>query len=321
MEFNGIAFEPIIPIYIMAIFCVVLLVFKRRGVMPYIRQIICVILLFIINLRPMYPSDNITVMSSKMDLNVVFVVDDTISMLGDDQDGYNNRLERAKADMLYIMENLPGAKFCVIAFNNNTHVMTPFTDSIDYIRNAIDSIYPLSPTYATGTNISVCIDSVEDVLDDLTEDEESNRQVVLFFMSDGENTDGNRVGNFSDIGEYIAGGAVMGYGTDRGGHMTYYNQVFDEDEPVYDFGQNAAQLATTRLDEDNLRSVASDLDVPYIEMNHADSFDTILADIREMHETDPEEEVKQGYVDFYYVFVIPLAALVAYEFISLKRRG
>ena len=319
MEFNGIVFEPIIPIYIMAIFCVVLLVFKRRGVIPYIRQIICVILLFIINLRPMYPSDNITVMASKMDLNVVFVVDDTLSMLGDDQDGYNTRLERAKADIYYIMEQLPGAKFCVICFNNNTHVMTPFTDSIDYLRNAVDSIYPLSPTYATGTNISVCIDSVEDVLEDLTDDEENGREVVLFFMSDGENTDGNRLGNFSDIGEYLSGGAVMGYGTDRGGHMLYYSSIRDEEEEVYDF--SAGQSAVTRLDEDNLRDVATDLNVPYIEMNHADSFDTVLADIRDMHETDPEEEVKQGYVDFYYVFVAPLSVLIAYEFISLKRRG
>ena len=47
----------------------------------------------------------------------------------------------------------------------------------------------------------------------------------------------------------------------------------------------------------------------------------VLEGIREMHEAEPEDETRQGYVDVYYIFMIPLAILVAYEFVSLKRRG
>ena len=56
-------FEPIIPIWLMAIICVVLLVIKRKGIIPYIRQIIMVLLLFAINLRPMYVSNEVKVMT------------------------------------------------------------------------------------------------------------------------------------------------------------------------------------------------------------------------------------------------------------------
>ena len=316
MSIGQILFNPIVPVPIMAVICVVLIVFKRRGVIPYIRQILAVLLLFVVNLRPMYPSDSITVKTSKMDLNVVIVVDDTISMLGNDQSGYDTRLDKAKEDIRYIIENLPGAKFSVIAFNNNVHVMTPFTDSIDYINNAIDSIYPLSPTYATGTNISDCIRTLTDVITEARGEDEST-EVVLFFLSDGENTDNNRVRPFTSLQDYLSGGAVMGYGTTRGGHMLYYNRIHDQYQRVMD----GAAEAVTKLDEDNLESIALDMDIPYINMSQDNVLDPVLERIRTMHETEPEDDTREGYVDIYYYFMAPLAALIAYEFISLKRRG
>lgn len=313
---SDITFNPIIPIPIMAVFCVVLIVFKRRGVIPYIRQILTVLLLFVINLRPMYPADNIRVEKQTMELNVIIVIDDTISMLGNDQNGYDTRLDRAKADVQYLLENLPGAKFSVICFNNNTHVLTPFTDNINYVQNAIDAIYPLSPTYATGTNISVCYDTLEDIADRAHDDEDAN--TVVFFMTDGENTDGVGLRSFDDIAEYIDGGAVMGYGTERGGHMQYYDDLRNTYSTV--LATNGSE-AVTKLDEDNLNALASDLGVQYLYMNNEGVLDTLIEGLTTDFLSDPEEEFRQGYVDIYYWFMIPLAALVTYEFISLKRRG
>ena len=312
-------FNPIVPIPVMAVFCAVLIIFKRRGIIPYIRQILTVLLLFIINLRPMYPADNILVQKQNMDLNVVFVVDDTISMIGDDQIGYETRLDRAKADMAYIMQNLPGAKISVVCFNNNTHVLTPFTDNVDYVQNAIDSIYPLSPTYATGTNISICYDTVEDILE-RTEDME-NTNTVLFFLTDGENTDGGEMASFGDLAEYICGGAVMGYGTTRGGHMNYYDSLDDEYEMLMDYSNYPNNQAVTKLDEENLQDLAIDLHVPYLYMNGDNVLEPVIDSLRESFAADPEPEYRQGYEDCYFIFVAPLVLLVSYEFISLKRRG
>ena len=317
--FGDFTYNPIVPIPIMAVFCAVLIIFKRRGVIPYIRQILTVLLLFVINLRPMYPSDNILIQKQQMELNVLFVVDDTISMIGDDQAGYATRLDRVKADIAYIMENLPGAKFSVVCFNNNTHVLTPYTDNIDYVQNAVDSIYPLSPTYATGTNISVCYDTVEDLLE-RTEDMEDNN-TVLFFMSDGENTDGGETSSFSDLSDYIAGGAVMGYGTERGGHMNYYDSLDDEYEMLMDYSNYPNNQAVTKLDEDNLRILSTQLHIPYLYMNDENVLEPVVDSLRTEFAEDPEPEYRQGYEDVYFYFVAPLVLLVSYEFISLKRRG
>ncbi len=288
--------------------------------MPYIRQILVVLLLFVINLRPMYPSDNIEITTTKMDLNIIIVIDDTISMLGDDQPGYDTRLDKVREDVSYIVQNLPGAKFSIVCFNNNVHVMTPFTDSVNYVMNAVDSIYPLSPSYANGTNLTDCVDTIEDLAED-AEEVYGNSQLVIFFLSDGENTEDGGRDSFADIADLFVGGAVMGYGTERGGHMLYEDHTRNLSYMVMDNRGSSSIEAVTKLDEDSLREVASDLDIPYLNMTDNSALESTLTQIREGNESASQDDVKQGYVDFYYVFVLPLALLTAYEFISLKRRG
>ena len=76
--------NPMIPIWLMAIFCVALLLFKRKGIVPYIRQIVVVLLLFVINLRIMVPDETKISDPPKVDAYVLFVIDDTIKAAIDD---------------------------------------------------------------------------------------------------------------------------------------------------------------------------------------------------------------------------------------------
>ena len=81
--------NPIIPIWVMAVISVVLLLLKRKGVAAYIRQIVIVALVFLINLRIAIPDGTVTKRNQTMEARVIFVVDNTISMLARDYDGDN----------------------------------------------------------------------------------------------------------------------------------------------------------------------------------------------------------------------------------------
>jgi len=315
---QDIMINPIIPIWAMAIICVALLCLKRRGVIPYIRQIVIVILLFLINLRPMIPDKNIKVTQDKFQCKVVFVVDDTISMLAEDYDGKNPRFNGAKADMAYIVDELEGAQFCVIDFNNNAQVLTPFTDNPEFVKAVIDSIYPLDYLYAFGTNLSVTKDVLEDVLEN-TEDDDM--PVYVFFISDGEITDDYALKSFDELAEYIDGGAVMGYGTKKGGVMHYYDSYYEEYKTLMDERDYPYEPAVSCIDEDNLETIADDLGIKYVHMDRQSRIDSTLNKIKNGTDIDTEENTKSGYTDIYYFFVIPLSILIAYEFISVKRRG
>ena len=120
-----IQYNPIIPIWLMVIICIGLLAIKRKGIVPYIRQVIIVLLLFVINLRPMVISNEVKVMRQKLNCYCIIVIDDTLSMMAEDYDDGATRMEGVKQDVAYITEQLNGAKFCIIDFNNDVTTFFP----------------------------------------------------------------------------------------------------------------------------------------------------------------------------------------------------
>ena len=134
--------DPIIPIWLMLILCVGMAFLKRRKRSAYIRQIAAIILIFLINLRIMVPSSNVETSVRKLDTYVLFVVDDTISMLAQDYAGDTERLTAVKKDCEHIVDEMDGAKFAVITFNNSANLISPYSDDSNFAKSVLDSIYP-----------------------------------------------------------------------------------------------------------------------------------------------------------------------------------
>ena len=312
-------FEPMIPIWVMALIAVTLLLFKRKGIAPYIRQILMVLLLFVINLRPMYKTDNVKVVKQDMHCYCIFVVDNTTSMIAEDYQGNQTRMSAVQTDIDYIMQKLGGASFCVIDFNNESHMAAPFTDDNVYINSVISSLAPPYLLYSQGTNISIVHDLLEETVSNAVDYD--NGEVYVFFLTDGENTDDNDLDSFSDLADMIDGGAVMGYGTENGGVMHWHDVLSDEIVEVQDKRHYPYTTALSKIDEDNLEALADDLDLPYVYMNETSKIDDVLDGIIAGYDSEQKEDMRAGYKDLYYYFCIPLAGLVCYEFFSVKRRA
>lgn len=310
--------NPIIPVWLMGILCVFLLFLKRKGTIHFIRQIIIVILLFVINLRIM--TGNSDVETVTVDTDVLFVVDNTISMLAEDYDGDKRRMDAVREDCRYIMEQLPGASFSVLSFGNSVRTLLPYTIDTNIVASALDSLNGQATLYATGTSLNIVADTL---LESLDNDRETYQ--LVFFISDGEITGDEKLKSFSKIQEYIDDGAVLGYGTKSGGKMkavaftgddeaeylTYYDENFDE------------KPALSKIDEDNLESIADDLGVSYVHMEKQSEIDDELKVIlNNMKNASPNEEVTStdGYADTYYIFVIPLLLLFIVDYIYYRRK-
>ena len=108
--------NPIIPIWLMAVICVVILFFRRKKA-AYIRQIVAVILLFVMNLRIMIPDMTVKKTDVEMNTRVLFVIDNTLSMIANDCDDNRQRMEAVKEDCEYITDELAGSKFAIITFD------------------------------------------------------------------------------------------------------------------------------------------------------------------------------------------------------------
>lgn len=312
--------KPIIPIILMVIICGILIFLARtKDKYSYIRRIIIIILLFIVNLRIMIVSSEVKVINNNLD--VLFVIDKTISMVAEDYNGNTTRLEAVKEDCKNIIEELGGAKFALITFSNDSQIVMPFTTDTNSISQYLDIIQVEDEFYAKGSSLNTPMEDMETLLKSSSEKEGRSR--IIFFISDGEITNDEKLKSYSDLKKYINNGAVMGYGTTDGGKMKvfdeYYNtEVYVEDKTSDDYPY---EDAVSKIDEDNLKEIAKDLGIDYVKMDKKTSLDKKIEQIQDNDLKNDHESLEESYIDIYYIFVIPMLILLTYELFSYKRKN
>lgn len=311
--------NPIIPVWIMGIICILLLFFKRKGLFHYIRQILIVVLLFVINLRIMVPGKDVTNLSNNVD--ILFVVDNTISMLAEDYNGDDRRIDAVKEDCKYIMEQFPGASFSVVTFGNSVERTVPYTVDYNMALQAIEVLNGQTEYYASGTSLNDVMSKLDDILKN-----ERDAYKIIFFISDGEVINSEELKSYSELEQYVDAGAVLGYGTKKGGAMRPLKYVGDEDKPeylyYYDDDYNEVK-AISKIDEGNLKQIASDFGIDYVHMTKQSEIHDEIKKLQSLigKQADYDEAGnKKGYVETYYFFAIPLLLLLICDYIYYKRK-
>ena len=315
--------NPIIPIWLMTILCIGMLLMKRRGVWNFIRQIMIVCLLFTINLRIMVFSHE--VQKKELNVDVLFVIDDTMSMLAEDFDGNNTRLDAVKESCQYIVDKMEGCRFSVISFGNYANRLVPYTDDISVVMSCINSLEGTTKYVAQGTSLNLPYQPMLETLEG-NYDEDGDRMQVVFFFSDGEITSKKeKLGSYADAGDYIGSGAVLGYGTEKGGKMLVHSYAGDLSTPFYMQTRDKSGKmidAISKIDEDNLESIADDLGVEYYHIEDAADMRDVVADVYvdiDVYATEGTTGT-EGYADTYYWFAIALVVLLVYDLIYYKRK-
>lgn len=312
--------NPIIPLWLMIIISVALLVVVITNKKRIIIRVLMIILLFLTNLRFMLPNGKIEKITNN--LNVLFVIDNSISMTAEDYGG-RTRLSALQEDCKYIISSLSGSSYALITFSNSSNIVMPFINDGDMIRNAIESIKTKNSLYAKGSSLFVPVEDMEFILDDNV-DTNKDTQTIVFYISDGEVTsDDFKSGKFQGLKKYIDNGAVLGYGTTSGGKMKADKYYSYKDSAGYMLDNTATgypkPLAISKIDEGNLKNIANELGVDYIHMTNKNQIDNKLSTIvSKAVKAEPIEE--ETYKDIYYIFTSILLVLLFFEFIYIRRR-
>jgi Ca-activated chloride channel homolog len=202
----------------------------------------------------------------RSDANVLFVVDTTGSMAAEDYNAGEPRLAGVRHDIAALADEFPGAHFSLVTFNSRTRVIVPWTTD----RGALDSATQLLrqewTLYAQGTRLDEPLPTMRDVLPRAGP---SRGYDVVFFLSDGEQTEQPAPQSFEPLGDIVAGGAVLGYGTTDGARMHVYIG-HDEDPEGYIADDETGADAVSRVDEANLARIADELGVNYVHRTEPD---------------------------------------------------
>lgn len=307
---------PIIPIWLMTIICSILIIITLKNNKKNINQILIILLLFIINLRIMIKTDYY--LAEEKNIEILFVIDNTISMNAEDYNGREKRLDGVKQDCKYIIENFTGAKFSIITFSNSAKILIPYTRDSNLAIESIEIIEPIQELYARGSSLNTPIETIESTLKRTTEKNTNNKR-ILFFISDGEITDDSKLESFEKLKKYVDDGAILGYGTTQGGNMLETNKYTNKTEYIMDYSGLNYGKAVSKIDEKNLQKIASDIGVNYIHMDSQDKITSTIKRINKMTASSTETVDKANYDDIYYIFVFPLLILITIELKKYRR--
>ena len=281
-----------------------------RKIFDIVRVAAVIVLIFIINLRPMTKDFNTDVETKNVD--VLFVVDTTISMWAQDYDGKDPRMEGVIDTASRIMDQLKGSSFALVRFDNRSRILAPFTQDKRSVKDAFDTIKAPDIWYASGTSLNTPYDDMQVLLD--SSNQKEDKTTIVFFISDGEITDDSALGSFTELAPLVDGGAVLGFGTESGGRMSdsYGGYVYDYEN----YGD-----AVSRIDEANLRSIAGDLKIDYVHVTSPERIDGIVRSIKASSTTSRGTGRAVLYNDTYYYYAAALLALLALEGYMLIRKG
>lgn len=267
-------FDPVAPWWLLGAVFVPLLVITVRMVAradgqrrhAWGRRTAMVAMVAVIAAAPGLDGGSAEARASSVD--VVFVVDVTTSMGAEDYPG-GIRLDGARADVAELAEHLAGARFSLVTFARDAVVELPFTTDATALSTAMSVVEPESYLYATGSSIDRPLETLKALLD-RAEESDPDRARVVFYLGDGEQTADSEPSSFAEIGEVVAGGAVLGYGTAEGGRMLQYDGFSEREDLDYVSDGNGGD-AVSVLDEEALGEIADQLGVTYLHRSGPDA--------------------------------------------------
>ena len=324
--------NPVLPIWLLVLMTAVLAAFgiwqwiaspRGKGLKRvWALRVLMALLLFTVAIRPTIPGEGQgpTVSGG---LEVYFVVDTTSSMAAEDygttyvnDEGvtrHQTRLDGVKADIASIAEELKGAEFSLVTFDAVAVQRVPLTSDVTALQSASNVLRQEITGYSQGSSIDAPLELLDTLLQEAV-DLNPDRDRVVFYLGDGEQTASSEPEAFDKLAGYIVEGAVLGYGTAEGGPMREYNGYDDGSVGTYlqDYSLSPVGDAISRIDEDRLNKVASELGVEYAHRTAGDPTSSLIAgiDVGELQRDDGEPDQS---IELYWIFAIPLGLLVLLE--------
>ncbi len=304
----------IIPLWLMIIISGFLIFFVIKFNQKNKFQLLLIALLFLINIRFHVLATNTLTVTNNLD--VLFVIDNSQSMNAMDYNGENPRLSAVKNDCKKIINELTGARFSLITFNNRAKIVVPFTRDEDILLESIDILNVIEKFYAQGSSLNSPIELMQKTLEDASKKE--NRLRIVFYISDGEITDKTYLASYKKIKDYVNDGAVLGYGTPKGGYMKTKDDYSGNETYVMDYSGSYGK-AISKIDENNLKTIAKDLNIDYLNMNNPKNIEAKLKKIKNNIFVNSTENNQKTFNDIYFIFACFLLIGLMFEFYNLRR--
>jgi Ca-activated chloride channel homolog len=254
-----------------------------------------------------------TELSKKRGVDVVVALDASKSMLA--RDVAPSRLDRAKLELLALLDELKGDRVGIVAFAGDAFVQCPLTSDYEAAKMFLRAIDP-NQMQQGGTDIGGALRLAKEVLDAADRGSSADRVVVL--LSDGEDLSGAAYEAAGQLGEMGVRIYTVGIGSEAGEPIPILDKFGDITGYKKDSDGNTL---LTRLDRAGLTKIAEASGGELFYRPGGVAMSEVVRRIDSLQKSELESRVTVQYDERFQFFAFPgLLAYLAALFLPSARR-
>lgn len=250
-------------------------------------------------------------LTKRRGIDVVVALDASKSMLA--RDIAPSRLERAKLELLTLLDELKGDRVAIVAFAGDAFIQCPLTSDYAAAKLFLRAIDPESMPQG-GTNIGSALLLTRQVLDGA---DRGSKDKVVVLISDGEDMGGELEEGLEAVKEAGARIFAVGIGSEQGEPIPLINKA---GEVVGYRKDDSGQTVMTRLDRAGLLRLAEATQGELFYQPKSVAMGEVVSRIDQLQKSELESRITVRYREAYQPFVAAGLGFLAFGMVVRASR-
>ncbi|MFR0569326.1 VWA domain-containing protein [Bifidobacterium apri] len=259
--------------------------------------------------------------------DIVIAIDTTSSMAVKDATYGSattiSRLDAAKHAVHDLTKAYPAASFSALSFGASASLDVPLTPDTLAIDNWADALAVESSAASSGSSLDTPLDKLLLTLKDIRQ-RHADDTIVLFLISDGEQTSTTTRRTYSSLRRYLDDAVVLGAGSTTGGKIPADGLDDSADgQEAWVTDPTTGQPGISTLSPDTLSTIADELSGSAIMLDASHTATNSLPKASKAWRTTATAKTRQRATPVVWPIAIVIAALLAWElgaWIAMSRR-
>lgn len=177
------------------------------------------------------------------------------------------RITAARYAVDTIVNLYPDSSFAALSFGGSTTLGLPLTPDTYAVESWVDNLQTEPTGISSGSNPSSPLDGLTTVLSDMRK-QHANDTIVLYYISDGEQTSDEQRQSFSSLRAYVDDAVTVGVGSDDGGQVPQLRTGLRAGDALPDGttwvpDPDTGQSAVSKRDSQTMSQIADELSGTY----------------------------------------------------------
>ena len=250
--------------------------------------------------------------------DIVIAIDTTSSMAVKDATYGDattiSRLDAAKDAVHDLTKAYPAASFSAMSFGASASRDVPLTPDTLAIDNWADTLSVEPTTTSSGSSLDTPLDKLLLTLKDIRQRHQDDT-IVLFLISDGEQTSTTTRRTYSSLRRYLDDALVLGAGSTTGGQIPADGSDDSPDgQETWVTDPTTGQPGISKLSPDTLSTIADELSGTAVMLDATHTATDSLPKASKTWRTTSTAKTRQRTTPVVWPIAIAIAALLAWEF-------